>query len=125
MKFIWVLLLVFSTTLVHSQSFEVESFFNDTIKNGIIKGVVLDNEANNEPLVFATVLIKGSTLTTTTSFDGSFSLPVKPGTYTLVFSFIGYETIEIPNIVVTPNNATLQNQTLLALNLKTDISSVN
>lgn len=54
----------------------------------------------NEPLVFANVLIKGTTTGTTTDFDGKFILEVDPGTYTLVFSFVGYDTVEITEIIV-------------------------
>ncbi|MBX2970289.1 MAG: SusC/RagA family TonB-linked outer membrane protein [Cyclobacteriaceae bacterium] len=40
------------------------------------------------------VTVKGTTLGTVTNADGSFSLQVESGTATLVFSFIGYRTLE-------------------------------
>ncbi|MEM6865545.1 MAG: carboxypeptidase-like regulatory domain-containing protein, partial [Bacteroidota bacterium] len=66
-------------------------------KNGSIVGKLTDKELNNEPLAFANVLIKGSTQGTTSDFDGLFEITdVAPGTYTLVISFLGYETLEVP-----------------------------
>ncbi|RMG85855.1 MAG: TonB-dependent receptor, partial [Bacteroidetes bacterium] len=61
---------------------------------GSIKGIVLDQETG-DGLIGATVVLKGTSLGTTTDFDGSFEIaPVSDGTYTVVISFTGYETIE-------------------------------
>ena len=54
-----------------------------------ISGVVLD--ANNEPVIGASVLEKGTTNGTITDLDGQFKLNAKPGAL-LQFSFIGYQT---------------------------------
>ncbi len=68
---------------------------------GTVEGVVLDKEMNESPLPFANVIVKGSSIGTTTDFDGKFALSnLSPGTYTLVFSFVGYETRSLENIVV-------------------------
>jgi len=67
---------------------------------GTISGTVLDKEFENAPLPFANVFIKGTTIGTTTDFDGNYTLQANSGTYTLVFSFIGYQTIEVPNVIV-------------------------
>lgn len=76
-------------------------------ENGSIVGKLTDKELNNEPLPFANVLIKGTTTGTTSDFDGLFELAnVEPGTYTLVFSFLGYETLEVPNVVVEAGKVT-------------------
>lgn len=68
-----------------------------------ISGVVIDGEFN-EPLPFANVLVKGTTKGATTDIDGKYQIKIDPGTYTLVFSFIGYATIEISEIVVSGAN---------------------
>ncbi len=82
---------------------------------GTLQGVVLDKETNNEPLPFANVFIKGSQSGTTTDLDGAFLFKADPGTYTLVFSFVGYRTIEIPNIIIKADEVTtLENVTLAA-----------
>lgn len=68
---------------------------------GTIKGVVTDKEYGDAPLPFANVVIKGSSTGATTDFDGVFSVEdLKPGFYTLVISFVGYETVEYPDVEV-------------------------
>ena len=53
---------------------------------------------------FANVLVKGTNIGVTTDFDGNYSINVQPGTYTLVFSFVGYRTKELTNIKVGQND---------------------
>ena len=70
-------------------------------QTGTIEGTLTDKEANGEPLPFANVIIKGTTKGTTTDFDGKYIMEnVEVGTYTIEFSFVGYETLEIPNVTV-------------------------
>ena len=52
-------------------------------------------EINGEEMPGVTVAVKGGTHGTITSIDGSYSLQVEAKS-TLVFSFIGYETVEMP-----------------------------
>ncbi len=74
---------------------------------GNIVGKLTDQEYNNEPLAFANILIKGTTIGTTSDFDGLYEISgVEPGTYTIVFSYLGYETVEIPNVVVEAGKVT-------------------
>ena len=47
------------------------------------------------PVIGATVMEKGTTNGTVTDFDGNFKLKVEAGK-TLVFSYIGYQTVELP-----------------------------
>lgn len=61
---------------------------------GVLTGTLTDKEAGNQPLPFANVLIKGTTNGSTTDIDGKYSLNVQAGTHTVIFSFLGYKTIE-------------------------------
>ena len=61
---------------------------------GTLTGLLTDKETNNEPLPFANVLIKGTTIGTTTDFDGKYSIQVPAGTHTIEFSFLGYKSVE-------------------------------
>ncbi|MFD1062841.1 TonB-dependent receptor domain-containing protein [Winogradskyella litorisediminis] len=62
---------------------------------GTIAGKILDKEFNNEPLPFANVLIKGTTTGVTSDIDGLYQLEnLSPGSYTISFSYVGYETID-------------------------------
>ncbi|WP_242130809.1 TonB-dependent receptor [Aestuariivivens marinum] len=75
--------------------------FSNAQDTGSIVGKLTDKEYNNEPLAFANVLIKGTTKGTTSDFDGLYGFEsLAPGTYILQFSFVGYETQEIPTEVV-------------------------
>ena len=47
------------------------------------------------PVIGATVMEKGTNNGTVTDFDGNFKLKVAPGK-TLVFTYIGYQTVELP-----------------------------
>nr|WP_315221377.1 TonB-dependent receptor [uncultured Flavobacterium sp.] len=78
---------------------------------GTISGVLTDKEANNQALPFANVLIKGTNISTNTDIDGKYSLTVNPGDYTVIFSFIGYESIETL-VTVKANETITVNQTL-------------
>lgn len=70
-------------------------------QTGVIAGKITDKDFNNEPLAFATVIIKGTSIGVTSDSDGTFKIEkLDPGTYTIVVSFIGYESTEIPNIKV-------------------------
>ena len=72
-----------------------------TAQTGAIVGKLTDKELNDDPLAFANILIKGTTTGTTSDFDGLYEIPgLEPGTYVVVYSYLGYETIEIPNVVV-------------------------
>jgi len=68
---------------------------------GSIIGKLTDKEYNNEPLAFANVHIKESSKGTTTDFDGLYAFEgLNAGNYTLVYSFVGYKTLEIPVEVI-------------------------
>lgn len=82
---------------------------------GSIAGKITDQEFNNEPLPFANILIKGTTTGTTSDFDGLYQIDrLDPGTYTIVFSYLGYETVELPNIQVEAGKVTEINVPLSA-----------
>ena len=57
-----------------------------------VSGIVVD-KVTNEPVIGASVVIKGTTQGTVTDFDGNFSLDAATGQY-LQISYLGYETYE-------------------------------
>ena len=58
-----------------------------------VKGFVYE-KANGEPVMFANVFLKGTTLGSTTDINGYFNITRIPdGTYTLMVTSIGYDTI--------------------------------
>jgi TonB-linked SusC/RagA family outer membrane protein len=96
MKNFLMILLFFASTTVFAQRVT-------------ITGTVSDE--NGSPLPGATVQVKGSTQGTSTGTDGKYSLDVTGTTNTLVFSFVGYISKEIP----------VQKQTLINVSLSPDI----
>lgn len=85
----------------------LQMFSQDT---GSIGGKLTDKEFNDEPLAFANVIIKGTTTGTTTDFDGLYEIPnLDPGSYNVVFSYLGYETVEIPDVKVEAGKVTTIN----------------
>jgi TonB-linked SusC/RagA family outer membrane protein len=79
-----------------------------TAQNQTVTGTVLSAETG-EALPGVSIVVQGTTTGTSTNFDGEFSLNVPSLNATLVFSFIGFETLEEPingrtnlNVVLTP-----------------------
>ena len=62
-------------------------------QSSTVNGKITD--ANGEPIIGASVVIKGTTNGTITDFDGNFMLEV-PAKATLVVSYVGYKTLEVP-----------------------------
>lgn len=57
-----------------------------------ITGTVIDT--NGEPVISASVVVKGTTVGTVTDLDGTFSINVPDGKNTLVFNLVGMKSIE-------------------------------
>ncbi len=85
-KLVFYLLCIFTLHSIYSQ-------------DGIISGTVNDGEFN-DILPFANILIKGTTIGTTSDFDGKYVLEVEPGTYTISYSYLGYQTKEISEVKI-------------------------
>lgn len=77
-----------------------------------VSGIVTD--ANQQPMVGVNIVVRGSTNGTTTGADGRFTLNVEKGEI-LVFSFIGYASVEIK----------MNDQTVIEVALQEDTQSLN
>jgi hypothetical protein len=102
-------------------------------QNTTVSGVVLDKEYNNEPLVFANVMLKGTSIGSSTDDNGKYSLSVSSGNHILVIGFLGYKTVEIPFTIKANENKVI-NYTLetegvmlqdVVLTAKINLESVN
>ena len=94
-----------------------------------VRGTVTD--VTGDPLIGATVVIKGVPTGTSTDIDGNFSIAAKPGD-TLLFSYIGYRTIEekvgpgmTMNIVMYEDTETLDEVVVTALGIKREQKSLS
>jgi len=96
------------------------SAFSFAQEQGSIRGIILDQEMNNEPLLFANVQLKGSDATKQANLFGNFEInDIEPGKYTLEISFAGYETKEV-SVEVLANNVTEIQETLSAITFDFD-----
>ena len=64
-----------------------------------ITGLIIDGEFN-DPLPFANVIVEGSSIGATSDFDGVYIIDLPKGTYNIFFSFVGYESKRITDIVI-------------------------
>lgn len=58
-------------------------------QTGTLKGKITDSKSN-EDLIGVNVAVKGTTDGVTTDFEGNYELSIAPGTYTIIYSYIGY-----------------------------------
>ena len=92
--------------MVLSLSLNVSAFATNVLQiNGLVK-----DATSGEPLIGCSVSAKGTSSGTVTNLDGKFSIEVTDATSVLVFSYVGYKTLEI----------TVGNQTNLVVNLELD-----
>ncbi len=74
-------------------------------RNGLITGQLTD-ASNGEPLAFANVTLKGTSIGTVTDEDGFFTLNgIPPKDYTVVMSYVGYQSVE-KEVTVTAGETT-------------------
>jgi hypothetical protein len=78
--------------------------------DGRIRGKILDE--SQETLIGATIKIVEAGKSTIAAIDGSYSVTVPPGTYTMEVSFISYQTEVIKNITVQPDQSVVTNVVL-------------
>ena len=97
-------LILFLTTLVVLAS---TAFAQSTVRGSV-------KDENGEPLAGVSVLVKGTQVGAVTDIDGTFLLRGIPASaQTLVISFIGMETLEVPvapnvNVVMYPDSEALE-----------------
>ncbi|HET8854760.1 MAG TPA: carboxypeptidase-like regulatory domain-containing protein, partial [Salinimicrobium sp.] len=109
MNRILLLIILFSTTAINAQYKE----------KGSITGKVSDLTATEASLPFVNIIIKDSKKGTISDLNGNYTIEdLEPGTYTLVFSFIGYEKKVIPAVEVSAGEET-------KINAGLELSSTN
>ena len=91
-----------------------------TAQSGKIVGTITDGDYN-EPMAFANVLIKNTTTGATSDFDGKYQLEISEGNYAIIFSYIGYQSVEISDVNVEANSEVIVDVTLNTNSLETVI----
>ncbi|WP_445748779.1 DUF4139 domain-containing protein [Polaribacter sp.] len=93
-----------------------------------VSGVVSDSQ---NVLPGANVIVKGTTIGTTTDFDGKYSLTIPNGARELVFSYLGYQTKEVPinnaitNVVLQEDASVLDEIVVVGYGTKKRKKSIN
>ncbi len=72
----------------------------------VIRGLVLE-ATNGASVPFANIYVQETQSGTITDLDGSYSLSLSPGNYTIEFSFIGYVTNVISDVAVKEGEVTI------------------
>lgn len=78
-----------SSDLIYEESFHIEE------QDFTVEGSVIDNK-DGMPLPGVTIIEQGTSNGTLTNMDGEFSIKVSDADAILIFSFVGYKTLEIP-----------------------------
>lgn len=86
-------------------------------QKGSVTGVISDKDMGNQPLAFASVTVKGTTIGTTTDEKGAYTLNVNAGKQVIIISFLGYDSIEVP-VVVVANETITVNKSIGSGNVK-------
>ncbi|MDX2003379.1 MAG: TonB-dependent receptor [Chitinophagales bacterium] len=101
---LWILLLVISSLAAWAQKPQEAK--------GTIRGSMFDQKTG-EPVIFSTVYLKDTKYGTTTDINGFYAIPNVPlGTYTLVSSALGYDSVAISVTISKDNQMVNQNLTL-------------
>ncbi|SFQ25167.1 TonB-dependent receptor [Hymenobacter arizonensis] len=77
-------------------------------QQGTLAGKVTDKKAG-EGVIGATVLVTGTTQAAPVNVDGSYSLPLDPGTYDITMTYVGYKPLTFSGIVITSDQTTTLN----------------
>ena len=85
--------------------------FHLNAQSGIVRGTITDADFQ-DPVPFANILVKETGTGTTSDFDGNYEITLDEGTYTLQFSYLGYKTIEITDVIISGIETTEVNVTM-------------
>src|SRR5690554_3446872 len=76
--------------------------------NGVIVGNIRDINTK-EAIPGATINVEGTDFNTVSDIDGNYKLTIPVGTYNLTANFLGYQSLNKYNIVLTSGNAQIIN----------------
>lgn len=75
-------------------------------QTGRITGIIKE-EGTDAPLSGVSVAVVGATHATSSDFEGDYSIDLTPGTYSLAFSYMGYRSLEITEITISADKASV------------------
>ena len=98
-------------------------------QDGTVRGKITDAKSG-EAIMFANILVQETATGNTSDLDGNFSLSLPAGTYTLQFSYVGYNELSVTevqieegkdtelNVQMTENSAVLEEIIVTATEIK-------
>ena len=87
---------------------------------GSIYGKIIDTDTK-EPLIGANILLIGTYIGVSTDLKGEFVIDnLLPGSYIVQVSYLGYEPVIVPDIIVRSKRATVFNRELKSSVIETD-----
>lgn len=87
---------------------------NEFLQQKQVRGKITDSNTG-EPLIGATVMVKGTTVGAITDVSGEYSINVTDESATLVFSYIGYTSMELP----------ISGRTIIDVKLDTELTGLD
>lgn len=93
-KKLTILLILISLFQIQANPINIAELTKKSQQQKTITGLVTDEQGM--PLPGASIVVKGTINGTTTNFDGEFTLTVGDTATTLIISYLGFQTIEVP-----------------------------
>jgi len=85
--------------------------FSTIAQKGYVRGKIIDVE-NGEGLIGATVSKQGTTIGVAADWDGNYNLALEPGTHTILYQFVSYQTQTISDVVIREGEVVLLDVTM-------------
>lgn len=104
-------------TLILIMFLTIGQLYSQTNNKYTISGIVLNNEG--QPVEMATVLLKGTSISTVTNEKGEYQIKATPGKYVLLTSYLGYITNSVSI------NLTSENKKIQTIRMTEDTSLLN
>ncbi len=82
-------------------------------QTGKISGKVIDR-SNLQSLINANIMLEGTSIGAISDVNGNYLIEIVPvGAYSLVFSYVGYKKLIIPDVIVKSDKTTVINSNLV------------
>ena len=123
-QFLQIIFKGFLLLLINPFSFPIETFAQSSVSGKV-------NDSKNEPIPGVSVRVKGTTIGVTTDVNGEFKIGAAASQGFLVFSSIGYTTLEIQidsrktyEVILAEDNKFLNEIVVTALGIKREEKSL-
>jgi len=92
-------------------------------QTGTIAGKVMETESGFE-VIGGTIMVTGTATGTVTDFDGTYQIKIAPGTYTLEYSYVGFNSQTFTDVVVEDGGLTTLDVQLSSSSIELETATV-